>query len=469
LIESWDDREITGGMEWAGKIDERLNAADLVILLVSPDFLASSYCYDIEMQRALERHDKREARVVPIILRPCDWKTSLFAKLNALPRDGKPVVDWPSPDHAFLNVAQGLRAVARELRDPAFETPPVIGRWTPARSTRRRVFVSISVVALVLLGLAVWFFFYEHQRNEQVSAYVARGNDLMNVGRYEEARKPFQDALSREPANRQAKLGIGIADLVASRSNAVAYQQRLTEMLNRWPNESHLRALNGDNLLARGDPQKAAREYSQAIKLNPRNAEAYFRLGVIYDKEGKLGHALAAYQKAVEISPYSAQYRDNLADAYFKHGDYEKAISEYGHLDRFPLAALESGNINRLLGRLDEAREQELTAIGWLGEKSIASLPENQLPWYFTHNTEGVSIASPGEKLCYARFEVAATLSLQGDASGAADNTKQALQACGFRSIHVKMAVRWDLERVANERDELKARAEAYVQRFLGQ
>src|ERR1035438_3154595 len=122
LIQDWHDREITAGSEWAGQIDEHLNAADIVVLLVSPDFVASEYCYDIEMKRALERHAAGEARVVPVILRPSDWQTAPFAKLNALPKDAKPVVDWPTQDpklhdHGFLNVAEGLRRVARELRE----------------------------------------------------------------------------------------------------------------------------------------------------------------------------------------------------------------------------------------------------------------------------------------------------------------------------------------------------------------
>src|ERR1035441_9343706 len=89
LIQDWHDREITAGSEWAGQIDEHLNAADIVVLLVSPDFVASEYCYDIEMKRALERHAAGEARVVPVILRPSDWQTAPFAKLNALPKEAK--------------------------------------------------------------------------------------------------------------------------------------------------------------------------------------------------------------------------------------------------------------------------------------------------------------------------------------------------------------------------------------------
>src|ERR1043165_1647809 len=90
LINAWHDRQITAGREWAGQIDERLNRAQIILLLISADFLASDYCYDIEMKRALERHTNGEARVIPVILRPCPWKSAPFGKLEVLPTDTRP-------------------------------------------------------------------------------------------------------------------------------------------------------------------------------------------------------------------------------------------------------------------------------------------------------------------------------------------------------------------------------------------
>lgn len=110
LIKPWHDRMITAGDEWKGQIDNNLNSADIVLLLVTANFLASDYCYDIEMQRAMERHDVGEARVIPIILTPVEgWMHSPFAKLQVLPKDGKPVTRWDDRDEAFVNVAQGIR------------------------------------------------------------------------------------------------------------------------------------------------------------------------------------------------------------------------------------------------------------------------------------------------------------------------------------------------------------------------
>jgi len=116
LIKPWHDRMITAGDEWKGQIDDNLNAADIVLLLVTANFLASDYCYDIEMTRAIERHEIGEARVIPIILAPVEgWMHSPFAKLQVLPKDGKPVTKWDDRDEAFVNVAQGIRRAIESL------------------------------------------------------------------------------------------------------------------------------------------------------------------------------------------------------------------------------------------------------------------------------------------------------------------------------------------------------------------
>lgn len=116
VIADWHDRRISAGTEWAGQIDTHLNTARIILLLISSDFIASDYCYDVELTRALERHAAGTARVIPVILRPSDWHSAPFGKLQALPKDGKPISRWPDQDEAFLDVTQGIRRVAEELR-----------------------------------------------------------------------------------------------------------------------------------------------------------------------------------------------------------------------------------------------------------------------------------------------------------------------------------------------------------------
>src|SRR5262245_40847971 len=115
VITAWHDRRIGAGKEWENEIDEYLNTADIILLLISSDFLASDYCYDTEVKTAMKRHDAGEARVIPVVLRPVDWKGAPFGKLQSLPKDTRPVTDWPNRDKAFENIAQGIRVATEEL------------------------------------------------------------------------------------------------------------------------------------------------------------------------------------------------------------------------------------------------------------------------------------------------------------------------------------------------------------------
>lgn len=116
LILPWDDHKILPGDIFATEIDKALDCADIILLLISPDFVNSEYCYGKEMLRALERHELAKARVIPIIARPVDWHSAPFGSLKALPTDGRPIVSWPNQDEAFVNVVKGIRLAIEHQR-----------------------------------------------------------------------------------------------------------------------------------------------------------------------------------------------------------------------------------------------------------------------------------------------------------------------------------------------------------------
>lgn len=130
VIESWHDRRIGAGEELHGAISNHVEKDEIILLLVSPDFLDSDYCYDIEMKRAMERHEATQAVVIPVILRYCDWHGTPFGKLRATPTDGRPITSWPDRDQAFLNVALDIRKAAERVN-----APPKIKGALPASPT----------------------------------------------------------------------------------------------------------------------------------------------------------------------------------------------------------------------------------------------------------------------------------------------------------------------------------------------
>lgn len=114
-ISIWDDFDIEAGQDWDAKIKERLYGADIILLLVSSDSLASDYFYGKEVKVSLERHAKGEAVVVPVILRHCDWENTPLGGLEALPEKGRPVLDWPTHDQAWQDTVSRLRRVVESL------------------------------------------------------------------------------------------------------------------------------------------------------------------------------------------------------------------------------------------------------------------------------------------------------------------------------------------------------------------
>ncbi len=118
IISTWHDRKILPGVGWGDEIDGRLERARIILLLVSADFLASDYCWDKEVRRAVERHEAGEATVIPILLRACDWKGTPFEKIQGLPKDLTPVTASKDRDAVWTGIATSIRAVAENLNSP---------------------------------------------------------------------------------------------------------------------------------------------------------------------------------------------------------------------------------------------------------------------------------------------------------------------------------------------------------------
>jgi len=122
LIGGWHSRELVSDQEWNSTIDANLESAEVIVFLVSADFLASAYCFGREVKRAVEKHESGEARVIPIILHPADWRATPFGQLQALPRGGKAVTTWFPQAEAWTDVAMGIQTVVQGLIPSPIET-----------------------------------------------------------------------------------------------------------------------------------------------------------------------------------------------------------------------------------------------------------------------------------------------------------------------------------------------------------
>src|SRR3954449_3711232 len=119
LITEWHDGAIDAGTEWRGEITRELEAADVILLLVSADFLLSEFCYQQEMVRAVERAHRGDAIVIGVMLRSVDgWERTPFAEFQVVPQDGRPISKWSNADDAYTHAVEKIRAVVSERLEP---------------------------------------------------------------------------------------------------------------------------------------------------------------------------------------------------------------------------------------------------------------------------------------------------------------------------------------------------------------
>jgi len=134
-VEIWSDVDILPGQEWAKSINFRMTEADIILFLVSSDFIASDYCYQIELPAALERYNKNETVIIPIILRPTDWLDTLLGNFQALPKGGKPINNWGNQERAYLDIVSGLKKVISNLKSQAKINPTSNEKTNPEIET----------------------------------------------------------------------------------------------------------------------------------------------------------------------------------------------------------------------------------------------------------------------------------------------------------------------------------------------
>jgi len=114
-IDLWQDRELMAGQEWDRTIMDEITTADIILLLISVDFNSSQYIWDKELAVAMQRHENGEARVIPVILRECEWQDMPYGKLQALPGGAVPVQKFSRADEAYTDIAKGIRQVVNYL------------------------------------------------------------------------------------------------------------------------------------------------------------------------------------------------------------------------------------------------------------------------------------------------------------------------------------------------------------------
>ena len=347
IIDVWYDRQIGAGSDWEREIDMHLNSAHIILLLVSPDFMMSSYCYSKEMKRAMERHERGEAYVIPVILRPVYWQGAPFGKLQALPTDAKAVASrhWYNLDEAFYDVAQGIYNAVQKL------VPKLAAK--AAIKQPQEVLSPPSVVPTPPRPASA----VKAQKTKE--QWMEEGNRLRDLKRYTEALAAYDEVLRLDPRDTDAYFykGIALGELTQHEEELEAYEQALR--LN--PKNAVAYINKGTALAGLKRYEEALTAYEQAIHIDPKSAFAYVGKGAALNELHRYEEGLSACEQAIRLDlTYDAGYT-NKGNALHGLRRYQEAVAAYEQALRLnsknAFAYNNRGNTLRILNREEEAQQ----------------------------------------------------------------------------------------------------------------
>jgi tetratricopeptide (TPR) repeat protein len=362
LVTEWSDRNISAGKEWTKVIDSNLNIADIILLLISPDFMHSDYCHGTEMKRALERHNNGTARVIPIILRHGDYEGAAFNHLQSLPTGKIPVAHrkWSNRDEAFSDVAQGIRKVVKELLSEQWLYEGNIHfyrqQYDEALAAYKQAIHFDSANALAYLGkgrtldqLALSNLFENGDCHTEALAafeqairldatnslaYEGKAKVLLkffnpwNSDTMKEIMNAYQHAISLTPTNESAYIGQAEALMQYFRYEEaiVAFEKAIEVAL--FPNQDAYEG-KGKALYLRTRYEEALATCEQTIREFPKNGYIHHLKGLVLHKLKRYQQAHIAFEKAITLDFQTAHLYATLGDTLLELDRHQEALDTY--------------------------------------------------------------------------------------------------------------------------------------------
>jgi len=331
----------------------------------------------------------------------------------------------------------------------------------------KKLSLIVALIAAVVTG--GWMaYLYDISKKPQIAEkqLIVEGHNALNIGRYADAKRIFEEELKINPQNQQAAWGLKIAEIRQTFFQP-EFKEAIDTLYQQNPNDAHVNLFLGEFYATNDQPDKAVQYYEQAIGQNSKLAEAHYDLAMLYDQQGNYEAAKVESLRAIDIAPLP-KYRNNLGTVYFKQQHYEEAIREYGRNKEYPLSALESAKIYWHLEYLSQALSYQKQAIKWLEDEMIMSKPENQEAWYYEIAPgKEIELVKLEEKKSYAYLCLSISLYLQGDRVGAENVVKKLRDLAVARQADINALLTADLDALVQANGSFAEQMAAYKQLYL--
>jgi tetratricopeptide (TPR) repeat protein len=349
LITIWADTDIDAGIEWEKENEKHLDTAQMILLLISPEFMASDYCYSTEMKQAMARHEREEARVIPIILRHTSWQLAPFGKLQPLPTGAKPVISssWRNKNVAFHDVAEGIRRTVESLimklaeSTETFPTatttnvgkvstssvPVQIPLFTPPLKKKKQTSRYVSQIAKHYTEILDAYEQALQLDPTDAYTYTLKGDTLYDLEYYEEALTAYEQALQLDPENPYTYIfkGHALDDLERYEEALAAYEQAL----QRIPDDAFVQGCKSFTLYELERYEEALAACERSMELDPNDRFTHYHKGLILYALDRTEEALAAYERSIQLDPGDDFVYQCKGDALYDLERYEEALAAY--------------------------------------------------------------------------------------------------------------------------------------------
>lgn len=315
-------------------------------------------------------------------------------------------------------------------------------------------------------------------KKEMGAYYVDLGNSLLNVGQASAAKDEFERALEVDPLNTKAQEGSLQSDLFMS-IEAEDYdpgvtEQKLKQLLDRYPKDTHLWAFLGD-VFSYYDPDQALKDYQKAVEINPENAHAYSGMAGIYYDQGKYEKNLEMAEKAHDLSPWDPSLQHNYANALYGAERYKDAVVQYEDITswdpQFIGAYHDLAQLYRLIGDLDSSQLHYVRFIAMLEDEEVTSLEKNQGFFSFTTGPDSppVYLGENAEMRYYAYYSIALTSYLRGytDAAEYYASKAEDIQIDPYAESEIERLMRYDITLLEEKQEDLRFKADAFRGTYL--
>lgn len=329
-------------------------------------------------------------------------------------------------------------------------------------------FIFVFLTLIIGGGWGVHTYYHPQSKtyNLGVVDLIVDGNNFLNIGRYDEAKRLFSKALAVEPKNANAAWGLKKTEAKEFISLS-GFKLAVDALYQQNPSDSHVNLFLGEFYLASNEPDKARPYFEQAITQNQKLAEAYFDLATFYEQQGNFDRARSELLIALDIKPVS-KYRNKLAHIYIKQKHLNAATAEYEKSAEYPLSALGVAEIYWQRDRLDIALIRQLQAVKWLDDKVVMAKPENQDAWSFKLSEEQtITLTTLDEKKSYAYLDLAFTLYLLENTEEAERYIQEMRLLTIARQTDINTLVIADLAALVQEKNSLATQVEAFKNLYL--